>query len=287
MSNSFTHFFIIGAPKCGTTSLAEWLKAHPQVFVTNPKEPHYYNTDLQYHHVSSEKQYRSLFRGVSKQHLAVGEASTLYLYSRDAVPNIERDVQHAKYIVMTRDPVAMAHSLYYHNCRSLEENQSTFEAAWRLQSERALGNQLPYEGMEPAYLQYHAMCSLGSLLERLYEQVAEERILHIPLEALQADTMAVWQEVLRFLDVPDDGRQEFPAANESATHRNRTLHRLIKYGARMRRKLGITQGLGLSRFNTKSRTKADIPAPFKKELDTCFAEERRKLQVFSKRWEKS
>ena len=39
-------FFIVGAPKCGTTSLAEYLNSNPRVFVTNPKEPFYFCKDF-------------------------------------------------------------------------------------------------------------------------------------------------------------------------------------------------------------------------------------------------
>lgn len=41
------NFFIVGAPKCGTTSLAHWLAGHPQVFMSPVKEPHFFNTDYQ------------------------------------------------------------------------------------------------------------------------------------------------------------------------------------------------------------------------------------------------
>ena len=40
------NFFIVGAPKCGTTSLDEYLRQHPNVFISRPKEPHYFSTDL-------------------------------------------------------------------------------------------------------------------------------------------------------------------------------------------------------------------------------------------------
>jgi hypothetical protein len=39
------NFFILGAPKCGTTSLAEWLGTHPNIFLSAVKEPHFFNTD--------------------------------------------------------------------------------------------------------------------------------------------------------------------------------------------------------------------------------------------------
>ena len=55
------NFFILGAPKCGTTSVAYWLRDHDNVFVSDPKEPHYFNTDSDFHDVFSLDQYEALF----------------------------------------------------------------------------------------------------------------------------------------------------------------------------------------------------------------------------------
>jgi len=81
------NFFILGAPKCGTTSLAMWLSEHPNIFMCPIKEPHYFNTDgLQ--RIKTLEQYESLFTDAKPEHVAVGEASTHYLYSKEAVPRI-------------------------------------------------------------------------------------------------------------------------------------------------------------------------------------------------------
>src|SRR4030042_1778226 len=81
-------FFIIGAPKGGTTSLAAWLADHPQVYMSSAKEPHFFNTDEPHHLSRSLSKYESLFEGAGIEHRAVGEASTGYLLSQVAVSNI-------------------------------------------------------------------------------------------------------------------------------------------------------------------------------------------------------
>lgn len=278
MLQTLPNFFIIGAPKCGTTSLAKWLSEHPAIFMSPVKEPHYYSTDLANRSVTSSRRYQGLFQGASEEHLAIGEASTWYLFSREAVPNIEKNHPDARYIVMTRDPVAMAHSLYHHNRRVLHEDQPTFEAAWRLQEERAEGRALPRGCVEPAFLQYKAACRLGSLLERLYERVPVGRVLHVPLERLQADSAAEYQRVLAFLGVPDDGRQEFPPANEARGHRSRLLQRLIRLGGRARNALGINRGFGLARINERPEPKEELSGEFQVQLEEAFAGERTKLK---------
>jgi hypothetical protein len=80
-------FFIIGAPKCGTTSLAAWLGTHPDAFMSPTKEPDFFNTDDR-QGVTSLSEYEELFREARNNHIAVGEASVWYLSSSHAVHNI-------------------------------------------------------------------------------------------------------------------------------------------------------------------------------------------------------
>src|SRR5210317_560697 len=107
------NFFILGAPKCGTTSLAYWLSQHPNVYVSPDKEPLHYSTDFPASTPHSERSYLDLFAEATEQHIAIGEASVWYLRSKDAVANIENEIPEAKYIVMLRNPVEMAPSLHW------------------------------------------------------------------------------------------------------------------------------------------------------------------------------
>lgn len=281
MSQSFHRFFIIGAPKCGTTSLARWLSGHPEVFIPPVKEPHYFSTDLNNRLVTTRKQYDRLFREVTEAHRVVGEASTWYLFSRDAVPAIEGEFSEPRYIVMTRDSVAMAHSLYHHNVRVLHEDQPTFEAAWRLQRLRAAGRALPSKCIEPAFLQYKAACSLGSLVQRLCQHVPEERILRIPMTHMQSDPGSVYERVLMFLGVVDDGRSEFVRENVARGYRSKVLQRVIRLSGRVRVAFGIERRFGLARLNERIQPKQALSDSFRLELEAAFAEERQKLHELS------
>ena len=79
----YPNFFIIGAPKSGTTSMYKYLKKHPNVFMSDKKGPHYFSSDIKYHdRVEKERDYLNLFKSKSKNQFAVGEASVFYLYSK-------------------------------------------------------------------------------------------------------------------------------------------------------------------------------------------------------------
>src|SRR5210317_2370745 len=106
-------FFFIGAPKCGTTALANWLREHPRIFMTQrPKEPWYFDNDIQNVDRMSLEQYENLFQKADDNHLVVGEASTTYLRSREAVSNILEYSPSARFLVAIRNPVEMAPSVH-------------------------------------------------------------------------------------------------------------------------------------------------------------------------------
>jgi len=73
-------FFIVGAPKSGITAMHTYLKQHPEIFMPEKKESHFFSTDLNSPmFVRDKKIYLSLFSGV-KDEKRVGECSVWYLY---------------------------------------------------------------------------------------------------------------------------------------------------------------------------------------------------------------
>lgn len=233
------NFFILGAPKCGTTSLAEWLSQHPSVYVAPDKEPHYFRTDLDPTAVRDLKRYEALFRPASKKHIAVGEASTGYLYSNTAVPNILQYSPFARFIVMVRNPLEMAPSLHQQRIREQNEPIEDFATAWDMQPKRRRGEGAAKWCPDPRLLLYGEICRLGEQLERLYRHVSTERVLVLFLEDVQADPRRSYLRVLDFLGVPDDGRVEFPIVNRAHAPRSQRLRGFVKYLAVLRRRFRI------------------------------------------------
>ena len=107
-------FIIGGAPKCATTALFDYLAQHPQVFASNPKEPHYFASAALGRPVMqgdySLDDYQKLFAGCGPGQLA-GEGSTHYLHHAAAVaPLMAAQVPNVKLIFCLREPVARAYS---------------------------------------------------------------------------------------------------------------------------------------------------------------------------------
>ena len=97
-------FFIVGAPKCGTTSLYDYLSQHPQIFMPFHKEPLYFGADLhrRYGRMSAVE-YAALFRD-ARAYQHVGEASTWYLYSATAAREIFEASPGARIIIGVQVP---------------------------------------------------------------------------------------------------------------------------------------------------------------------------------------
>jgi len=109
------NFFIVGAPRAGTTSMYEFLKRTPGVYMSAIKEPHYFSRfKPQYMYgnpIRDKKKYLSLFKDV-KNEVAIGEASTSYLWDSEACTEIHKVIPNARIVIMLRDPVKRSFSHY-------------------------------------------------------------------------------------------------------------------------------------------------------------------------------
>ena len=124
-------FFIVGAPKCGTTSMFHYLRQHPQIFMPDNKEPHYFGKDLikmSDEFIDNEDEYLNLFKD-AKSDQKLGEASTFYLYSKSAYKEIKEYNPDAKIIIMLRNPIDFLHSLHSQLLFSGYEDELDFEIA--------------------------------------------------------------------------------------------------------------------------------------------------------------
>ncbi len=217
------NFFIIGAPRSGTTALFEYLKSHPDILCSCPKEPNFFNTDLNLprdQRMCTVEDYINICFPRLRQRLwkTAGEGSVLYLFSKKAVPEILRYNPEAKFIVLLRSPLATAPS-YYLLYRFLgTEDAPDFEKAWRLQDARRNGlfiPDMPDWIREPRVLQYGDIFQLGKQMQRFYQLISQERALIIMWDYFRQNPKEVYEKVLRFLGVPSDGRSDFPAINRS------------------------------------------------------------------------
>lgn len=218
-------FFIIGAPKCGTTSLYEWLRTHPNIYMP-VKEPGYYSRDLV--DVPFGKQdYLNFYRDCPSSEVLIGEATPKYLYSSNALREIVQDRPGARAIVLLRNPVDLVISFHSQMLTQAVETETDFQLAWNLVENRKQGLCVPPLCDSIAHLDYPMWGRIGSRLKDLYAVFQSEQILPLVLEDLAENPRQVYLRVLKFLGIPDDGRNEFVAQNARVEIKNQQLHHTL------------------------------------------------------------
>jgi hypothetical protein len=290
------NFFIVGAPRCGTTALSSYLAEHPRIGFSRPKETQFFCTDLPgiHFHTTDPQEYLDLCFGhcVGKNYLAVGEGSVWNLYSKDAIAKILRFNPKARFIIMVRNPIDLCVALYEKRREMLQEDQRSFEQAWRAEDDRGRGLSVPAlfrkEIGVPGYCE---VASLGGQVERAFSRIPEQQRLLIVFDDFIADTAAVYARVLAFLGVPHDGRKEFPRINEGQEIRHPKLWALL-WGTMLRahplldpvkRKLRVSTlniypRLSQLFLGRRSKRQA-IPEALRAEMRACFDQDIKRLSV--------
>lgn len=279
------NFFIVGAPKCGTTALHHYLSAHPRVSMSEPKEPHYFCVDFPgFRWARSDEEYEAFFSEAGPQSLAIGEASPLYLYSDRAGEEIARFAPGARVVVMLRPYLPYLRSFHNQLLYNRDEVEPDFAVAWRLQKERSDGRRIPSTTREPKLLQYEQVGRVGSQLQRLLDVFPRDRVLVILFEDFVRDTKESYERVLDFLGLPSDGREDFPRVHAAKAHRVPALARLtqrpplplLKLGRAVKRRVGLEgwSALGaLRRLNTRPTDKRDVPPELQAEISRTFRDD--------------
>jgi Sulfotransferase domain len=215
--------FLIGAPKCGTTALAQYLADHPEVFFSTPKEPFYFSTDYpglaRLNGVSTEEAYLRLFARALPRQRVIAEGSTNYLASEVAVGKILEFDPRARFIAMLRNPIDVVHAFHAELVFGYMEDVADFAEAWRLQSVRAAGERIPPACHAPQFLQYREVARFAPQIERFQAAVPESQRRIVLFDDFAADPGRVYRQILEFLELRDDGRTQFPRVNEARERR--------------------------------------------------------------------
>lgn len=287
-------FFIAGAQKCGTTALYSYLRTHPRIALPARKEPYFWSTDLRPRGaITDAAEYARLWEGAAADAVR-GEATPAYIRSAAAIPEILRERPDARFILLVRNPAAMAASLHAQLVYSQDEDVPDFEQAWRLQAARRAGEHIPARCSESSKLQYEKVCALGDQLERFIALVPEANRLVIFSEDLASDPRAVYLRALAFLGLPDDGRTAFERANENWKQRSpwltglhrrlpqrlgRAYHPLQAMAAR----LGVSPAAIVRRLNFTQSPRRGLDPRFEAELAAAFHPQVLKIEALTRR----
>jgi hypothetical protein len=257
------NLFIIGAPKCGTTSMSYYLSQHPQIFFSKVKEPHYFNTDSNHRFYFDLKSYLSLFKDAKQSDKYIGEGSVWYLYSSEAVDNILNFNPDAKFLVMLRNPVNLFFSLHQELLFGGNENLHSPLDAWMAQEERSKGKKIPIGCSDEKFLQYKKSCSLGNQLETLLNKIDKENLFIITIDELKINPDYFYIELLKFLGVDEIGLSNYDIMNKRKVRRSYMLSTLFHSITKFKRKLGVKKGIGIANTINKFNVKSGVDLNYK------------------------
>ncbi len=278
-------FVIAGAAKCGTTALYQYFREHPKIFMTNPKEPHYFADDLYNpHYITEEQAYLQLFANAPEGTIR-GEASVHYINSNNAIDRIMANNPDTKIFVLLRNPIELVRSWHAQLRFSGQEDIKDLESAWDIQAKRARGQQLPERmAIFAGKLQYRDICAIGKQTAKIVSKVPKEQLLILLLDDLKQDPETFYSKASAFLDV---GYQPFApktVINSSRRSRSVRLARFLFWSKFINSssirglsplfyKLGFHPLRMLRQANSLPNVHAQISEKFRQKLYEAFSED--------------
>lgn len=200
---------VVGAPRCGTTTIARMLRDHPAVSFSSVKEPHYFSQfdlnglDPEELRETVRAEYLDrYFAKVDPASTTMVEGSVSYLYTPERLLPVLRLWPDAKFIIAVRDPLELLPSLHQRLSYQGDETAPDLETAWRLIEDRRAGRRIPRTCVEPRQLIYDEVASLGKHVGRFFDVLGRERCHVVVFDDLKADQEKTYVGLLEFLGLP-------------------------------------------------------------------------------------
>ena len=192
------NFFIVGAPKSGTTNISYYLIQHTQVFMPENLEPYYFaRLDIPQNYereiISDEKKYLNLFKN-AKNCKAIGESSPVYLYCPHSALEIKNRFPNSKIIISLRNPIEIAYSEYFSlKFMGFDKNRS-FNELLDSSKEQLDQNEFHIDSpLEAGFYSKH--------IKRFQKIFSKNQIKIIIFEEYIKNTIPTINSILSFLDI--------------------------------------------------------------------------------------
>jgi hypothetical protein len=217
-------FLIIGAQRCGTTSMYKYLEQHPAVApAVLGKGVHYFDVnytrgDAWYRSHFPSRPYKALLSKRSGQRALTGEGSPYYLFHPAVPSRVATTIPTVRLVAMLRDPISRAYSHYQHEvARGFEKLR--FEDALKMEEERLAG-EAERLCADPSYYsfshQHHSYVSRGIYVDQLRRWMAlfpQDQILIVDSGDFFAQPERAYGGVLAFLGLRDHSLKRYPSLN--------------------------------------------------------------------------
>jgi len=277
------NFFIVGAPKCGTSSLYSHLGQHPDVFMSEVKEPNFFAVDLSFPVIRDRDGYLQLF-AAARDEKRIGEASTWHLFSPEAPTKIKEFCPDAKIIIMLRNPVDMIYSLHAQSVFSGHEDVLDFAAALEAEADRKRGLRLPKFAIGVKGRFYRDVGLYSAQVQRYFDAFGRANVKVIIFDDFKRDTAGIYRETCEFLGIDPNFQPVFEIVQAHASRRSIILRNFIWLlwsppVQRLRKavlppsvqRLGKRLAQSLDRFNSKQERRPPLDPALRQQLQEEFA----------------
>ena len=197
---------IVGAQKCGTTALSEFLNQHSRIQMAEGKEVHLFDSDafdILWSPQEISERYEQFF-AVPEEGQLLGEATPVYLFFPEIAGQLASYNPELKIIVVLRDPVERAYS-HYRMERGRGNESKPFWLALLLESFRLKRDPNPRDEMSSLRRHSYRTRSLYSdQLANLLSHFPEEQVLVIGSDNLRHDHQVTLAKIFEFLELPDE-----------------------------------------------------------------------------------
>lgn len=280
--------FIVGAPKCGTTAMSDYLDQHPDVFMAT-KELHYFGADLVRRRTPppSLDEYLGCFKGAGTA-LRLGEASVRYLVSVSAAAEIRAFSPDARIIIMLRDPVELMVALHAELAFSGVEDIQDFATALDAEPDRRAGRRITAAANVAEDLFYRSIVDFAPQVERYLGAFGRDRVLVLFLEDLRRDPAGTVASVYRFLGVDDRFQPVLAVTNPRKKVRSGLVRRLVSQPPGIVR--AVVRGLTtralrktayqrIQRLNARRADVGPLPVDLRARLEAQLAPDTARLEA--------
>lgn len=222
------NFFIVGAAKCGTTAMHDYLEQHPDVFMA-PKEQHHFAPDLVKPDDPrlSDDYYASLFAGARDEKI-VGESSVFYLLSRVAARKIKEFNADAKILIHVRSPVDVIPSHHSQLVYEGGETVKDLREALALEPLRRQGEHLNTSFRITEVFFYRDFVKFTDQIARFFDVFGRERVRVGIYDDFVRDTAGEYRRTLEFLDIDPTFAADFQVVNANKSMRSEFLMGLVR-----------------------------------------------------------
>jgi hypothetical protein len=287
-TNRYPNLFIAGAPKCGTTSLADYLGQHPDIFTAMTKEPVYFGSDLTSASRLPTSDYLDLYRSWKDERYAI-DASTHYFFSSRAAAEIKAAAPAAEIVIMVRNPVEAVYSMYFQLRFNGAEPLESFEASVAAEERRAREKR-PMKFGFPENLLYRDVFAFSRNIERFERVFGADHVHVLLLDDLKTDPLGEVKRLCGLLGLDPAPAEGFTFGTKNAAKRPRTrwANTLANYPpawlrtftAPFPKSLRIALRNRLARLNTAPATNPPINPDARAQLVRDFAGEVRWLSEY-------